>query len=80
MPNVRKAVIILLCDKSTHPVLHFYQIPSKYSEGYLSYRADLKSMSKTKQREKTPKQRKPELSLLYVMCCLVLLCISTTYH
>ena len=32
----------------SHPVLHLYQILSKYSEGYLSYRADTKSISKTK--------------------------------
>ena len=73
-------VAILLCDRSSHPVLHFYQIPSNYSEGYLSYRADTKSISKTKQREVTQKERKPELSFLYVMCHLVMFCISTNYH
>ena len=42
-------VVILLCDMPPCPVLHFYQIPSKYSKGYLSYRADTKPISnKTK--------------------------------
>ena len=34
---------------SSCPILQFYQVPSKYSEGYSSYRADKKSISnKTK--------------------------------
>ena len=34
---------------SSGPVLHFCQVPSKYSKGYLSYRADTKSfLNKTK--------------------------------
>ena len=40
-PKVRKArVVILVHDTSSHPVLHFYQVSSKYSKGYSSYRAD----------------------------------------
>ena len=73
-------VVILLQDKSSHPVLHFCEITSKYSEGYSSYRADTKSISKTKQMEITPKERKPELSFLSVMCHLILFCISTKYR
>ena len=39
---------ILVCNMSSGPV-HIYQVPSKYSKGYLSYRADTKSFSnKTK--------------------------------
>ena len=30
---------------SSHPVLHFYQVPSKYFKGYSSYRADTNSIS-----------------------------------
>ena len=42
-------VVILVCDTSTGPVLHFCQVPSKYSKGYYSYRADEISISnKTK--------------------------------
>ena len=42
-------VVILVWDMSFGPVLHFCQVPSKYSEGYSSYRADKKSISnKTK--------------------------------
>ena len=135
-PEVKKAkAVILVCDMSSDPVLHYHQVSSKYSkgwstyitdtksiynhfqieqreimpkvrktellffyltrhlilfyistkyhqfsEGYSSYRADTKSISKTKQREITPKERKPELSLLYMMCHLMLFCISTKYH
>ena len=35
-------VVILVCDMSSGPVLHFYQVSSKYSNGYSSYRADNK--------------------------------------
>ena len=35
-------VVNLVCDTSTGPVLHFYQVSSKYSIGYSSYRADKK--------------------------------------
>ena len=39
------------------PVLHFCQVPSKYSKGYLSYRADTKSFSnKTKGNNSKSKQ------------------------
>ena len=58
-------VVILVCYMSSRPVLHFYQIPAKYSKGYLSYRAETKSISKTKQRELTPKGRKP---FFYAIC------------
>ena len=58
-------IVILVDDTSSHPVLHFYQILWKYSEGYLSYRADMKSVSKTKHREITVKVRKPEMLLLH---------------
>ena len=33
-------VVILVCDTLPSPVLHFYHVSSKYSEGYSSYRAD----------------------------------------
>ena len=42
-------VVILVCDTSSHPVLHFYQVSLKYFEEYSSYRVDTKSFSnKTK--------------------------------
>ena len=42
-------VVILVCHTLSDPVLHFCQVPSKYSQGYLNYRADTKSFSnKTK--------------------------------
>ena len=45
-----------------------------------NYKADIKSISKTKQREITPKVRKPELSFLHATSCLVLFYISIQYH
>ena len=33
-------VVLLVHNKLSRSVLHFYQVPSKYSEGYSSYRAD----------------------------------------
>ena len=42
-------VVILVRNTSSCPILQFYKVPSKYSEGYASYRADEKSISnKTK--------------------------------
>ena len=35
-------VVNLVCDTSSCPDLHFYQVSSKYSKGYSSYRADKK--------------------------------------
>ena len=35
----------LVCDTLSRPVLHFYQVSLKYSQGYLSYRANMKSIS-----------------------------------
>ena len=33
------------CKERRRPILQFYQVPSKCSEGYSSYRADEKSIS-----------------------------------
>ena len=43
-PKVRKPELSFLyaCDTSSCPDLHFYQVLSKYSKGYSSYRADKK--------------------------------------
>ena len=89
MPKVRKIELSFLSYSTFLPnsIRNFFK-------GYSSYRADRKSISKTKQREitpkvrkpefsvlyKTPKVRKPELSFLYATGCLVLLYISTQYH
>ena len=72
-------VVILVCDTSSCPVLHFYEAPSKYSKAYLSYRADT-NLFQTKQREITAKVRKTELSFLYKTLHLILFYISTKYH
>ena len=81
MPKSKKGrVVIFVCDTLSCPVLHIYQIPSKYSKGHLCYRVDTKSISQTKQREITPKVRKAQLSFLYATLRLVLFYISTKYH
>ena len=42
-------VVILVRNTSSCPILHFYKVPSRYSEGFSSYRIDEKSISnKTK--------------------------------
>ena len=42
-------VVIFVENTSYCPILQFYEVPSKYSEGYSGYRADEKSISnKTK--------------------------------
>ena len=43
----RKPVVNLVCDMSSHPDLQFYQVSSKYSKGYSSYRADKKFYADT---------------------------------
>ena len=58
-------VVILVRDMSSGPVRHFCQVPSKYSKGYSSYRAVL-NLFQIKQRVRTPKVRKAELSFLYM--------------
>ena len=72
-------VVILVRNTSSCPVLQFYKVPSKYSEGYPSYRADEKSIS-NKTKGDHSKSKKARLSFLYVTCRLVLFYISTKYH
>ena len=67
-------VVILVCDMSSGPVLHFCQVPSKYSKGY--YRVDTKSLSNKTKGDNS----KPELSILYATCHLILIYISTRYY
>ena len=72
-------VVILVRNTSSCPILQFYQVPSKYSEGYSSYRADEKSISyKTKGDDS--KSKKDRMSFLYATRRLVLFYISTKYH
>ena len=40
-------VVILVQDMSSCPVLHFYQVSSKYSQGYSSYRVNKKFYTDT---------------------------------
>ena len=66
-------VFILVRGTSSGPVLHFCQVPSKYTTRYSSYRADTKSFS-NKTKGDNSKSKKGRLS------CLVLFYISTKYH
>ena len=76
-PTPATRVAILVGDMSSRPVLHFYQVSSKYFEGYLSYRADTTSKNQTQGREITPKVRKSELFFSIVTYRPVLFYIST---
>ena len=74
-------VVILVPNMSSHPVLHFYLVSSKYSEGYSCNRVNTKSNSnQTGGGGVTTKVRKPKLSFLYVTCRLILFYISTKCH
>ena len=56
-------VVILVCHTSYGPVLHVCQVPSKYSKGYSSYRADEKSIS-NKTKEDNSKSKKARVVIL----------------
>ena len=45
--NKKARVVNLVCDMTSCPDLHFYQVSSKYSKGYSSYRADKKFYADT---------------------------------
>ena len=44
---------------SSHPHLHFYQVSSKYSKGYSSYRADKKFYADADANRIRPKNNMP---------------------
>ena len=56
-------VVILVHDTLSDLVLHFCQVPSKYSEGFLSYRADTKSFS-NKTKDDNSKSNKSRVVIL----------------
>ena len=62
-PKVRKPVVILVRNMPSCPVLHFYQVLSKYSERYSCYRADMKSNSNTIRGDNT-KSKKAKVVIL----------------
>ena len=75
-------VVILLYDTLSCPVLYLYEVSSKYSKGYLTYRVDTKSMHnhcQILQREIT-KKITAELSFLYATGRLILFYNSTKCH
>ena len=57
-------VVILVHDTSSGPVLHFCQVPSKYSKGYLSYRADTKSFSNKTKSDNSKSKKARVVSLV----------------
>ena len=80
MPKVRKAELSFLY--ATHLLVLFY-ISAKYYRNILKgirVTERTRNLFQIKQRVITPKVRKPELSILYVTCHLVLIYISTKYH
>ena len=77
--NKEGRVVILVCDMSSGPGLHFCQVTSKYSEG-IRVTERTRNLFQIKQRVITPKVKKPELSILYAKRHLVLIYVSTKYH
>ena len=66
-PKVRKSrVVSLVCNTSSCPDLHFYQVPLKYSKGYSSYRGDKKFYADADRRrlrwDPSQKQYKEKIS------------------
>ena len=51
------------------PVLHFYQVLSKYSKGYSSYRADMKSFSNKTKGDKSKSKTARVVNLVCYMLC-----------
>ena len=49
---------------STYPVLHLYQVSSKYSKGYLCYRAETSNQIQTQEGEITAKVKKAKVVIL----------------
>ena len=72
-------VVIFVCDMSSGHVLHFCQVPSKYSIGYSSYRADEKSISNITKGDNS-KSKKAKVVILVCDMSSVLFYISTKYH
>ena len=58
-------VVILVCDTSSDPVLHFCQVPSKYSKGYSSYRVDTKSFSNKTKGDNSKSRKARVVNLVY---------------
>ena len=63
--------------------LVLFYISAKYHQNIpkgIPVTEQTRNLFQTKQREITPKVRKPELSFLYATCLLVLFYVSTKYH
>ena len=52
----RDRVVILVCNLSSSPILHFYQVSSKYSKRYSCYRADTKSNLNTRRGDNSKRK------------------------
>ena len=62
-------VVILVRNMSSCPILQFYKVPSKYSEGFSSYRADEKSISnKTKGDNSKSKKARVVILVRDILC------------
>ena len=79
----REKAKVVIYDMSSGPVLHYYQISSKYSKECSTYIADTKSIDnqcQIKQREIIAKVRKAELSFFKGTRRRVLFYSSIRYH
>ena len=59
----KKAGAVILVRNTSSPVLHFYRVSSKFSEAYLCYRVDTKSISNTRRRDNS-KSKKAKVVIL----------------
>ena len=59
-PRNPTRVVILVHNKSSHPVLHLYQASSKYSVGLICYRAESRIQIQTQEGEITPKVKQED--------------------
>ena len=60
-PSNHARVVILVRNTSTRHVLHLYQVSSKYSEGYLCYRAETRNQIQAQEGEITQKKKRSKV-------------------
>ena len=66
VPTNPAIVVILVRNTSSRPILHLYQISSKYTKGYSCYRAETRNQIQTQEGEITPKVKQGSLKDSYI--------------
>ena len=62
--KTKNKVVIHVCNMSSGPVLHYYQVSSKYSKGCLTYIVDTKSMHNQITKGDNAKSKKGRVVIL----------------